>query len=176
MLCFCQMVLERNRRLRQATGLIVLLSLRSQTNCLAQISPQSGATITQPVQKGNEIPLDKLELFCFFAAGPVATYAKYILQERGADFTPDQDFISSFSSEVQRDILHGVRPKGSHKTAPDRDQAYELVRKAYQDQQRHLYQTASSEYQKALQLAPDSHLASGVRGPIVVRPRFCEGR
>ena len=156
------MTSKHHRRLKQASGLIALLALQSQTNGLAQISPKSDGTIAQTAQNTNQKPFDKLELFCFFAAGPVATYAKHILQERGADFTPDTDFISSFSSEVQRDILRGVHPKNSHNAEPDRDQAYELAGKAYQDQQRHLYPTASSEYQAALQLAPDSatlHLA-----------------
>lgn len=162
MLCFCPMTSNQNRGLMRAAGLIVLLASQSHANSLAQTSPKSAATIAQAAKKGNEKPFDKLELFCFLAAGPVGTYAKYILQVRGADFTPDPDFISSFSSEVQRDILRGIHPKSSHKTEPDRDQAYELVRKAYRDQQHHLYPTASSEYQKALQLAPDSatlHLA-----------------
>jgi predicted Zn-dependent protease len=162
MLCLRQMISKHNRRLRQAAGLIAVLSLQTQANCVAQTSPKSGVTVTQPAQKGYEKPFDRLELFCFFAAGPVATYAKYVLQERGADFTPDADFVSSFSSEVQRDILRGVRPRSSRKAAPVRDQAFELVRKAYQDQRQHLYPTASNEYQKAMQLAPDSatlHLA-----------------
>ena len=162
MLCLCQMLSKQSRRLGQAAGLIVLLSLHSEKNCPAQTSPKSVMTIAQPAEKGNEKPFDKLELFCFFAAGPVPAYARYIIQERGTDFTPDADFISSFSLEVQRDILRAVHPKSLKKVTPYRDQAYELVRKAYQDQQHHLYPAASSEYQKALQLAPDSptlHLA-----------------
>jgi len=99
------MTSNQNRGLMRAAGLIVLLASQSHTNSLAQTSPKSAATIAQAAKKGNEKPFDKLELFCFFAAGPVGTYAKYILQERGADFTPDADFISSFSSEVQGALL-----------------------------------------------------------------------
>ena len=156
------MTSKPNPSVRSAVGLIILLALQSQASCLAETSPKSGTTLAQQAQKGNEKPFDRLELFCFFAAGPVATYARYVLEERGADFTPDADFIASFSTEVQRDILRGVRPRRPHKAAPGRDQAYELVRKAYRDQKLHQYPAAGSEYQKAMQLAPDSatlHLA-----------------
>ena len=162
MLCLCEMRAKLTRRPSRMTIFILIVALHSQTYSFAGTSLKSGATIAQTAPKRNAEPFDKLELFCFFAAGPVGTYARYMLQERGADFTPDAEFINSFSSEIQREILRGVRPKTTHKASPTRDQAYQLVWKAYQDQRGHQYPTASGGYQRALQLVPDSatlHLA-----------------
>jgi hypothetical protein len=76
-----------------ATALAILL-LTALQDCLAQdLSPKSAA---QQVIQEKQPPFDKLELFGFFAAGPLNTYADQVIRARGTDFTPDATFIDSF--------------------------------------------------------------------------------
>jgi len=116
----------------------------------------------QSVIQANEPPFDKLELFAFFAAGPVNSYSAYLIQQRGTDFTPDGDFISYFPIPEKQNILRNVKPRVAHTPSPDRDRALELVRKAYDAQRNRQFVSAGESYQQALQLAPNSatlHLA-----------------
>jgi len=109
-----------------------------------------------------EPPFDKLELFAFFAAGPITSYAAHVIQERGTNFTPDVAFISSFPVPAFQAILKAVKPRTSRTPSPDRDQAYELLRKAYDAQRNRQFVSSGETYQQALQLAPNSatlHLA-----------------
>jgi len=132
------------------------------TNCIAQSASQSGIFIEQTKLNVNEQPFDKLELFSFFAAGPVAPYASYMVQKRGTNFTPDSRFISSFSPPIVRSILQNIKARTNSQESPDRDQAFELVKKAFESQKNHLYVPAGESYRQALKLAPDSatlHLA-----------------
>lgn len=113
-------------------------------------------------EKTNEPPFDKLELFAFFAAGPISSYSAYVIQQRGSNFTPDRDFISYFPIPEKQNILRNVKPRVAHTPSLDRDQAYELIRKAYDAQRNHKFASASESYQQALQLAANSaslHLA-----------------
>jgi Flp pilus assembly protein TadD len=113
-------------------------------------------------EKTNEPPFDKLELFAFFAAGPINSYSAYVIQQRGTNFTPDGDFISYFPIPEKQNILRNVKPRVAHMPSLDRDQAYELLRKAYDAQRNHQFASASERYQQALQLAANSatlHLA-----------------
>src|ERR1700676_125216 len=112
--------------------------------------------------KASEPPFDKLELFAFFAAGPINSYSAYVIQQRGTNFSPNGDFISYFPIPEKQNILRNVKPRIAHTPSPDRDRAYELVRKAYDAQRNHQFVSASEIYQQALQLAPNSatlHLA-----------------
>ncbi|MGB7848260.1 MAG: hypothetical protein WBL63_21795 [Candidatus Acidiferrum sp.] len=68
------------------------------------------AAAQSPVQS-SQPPFDKLELFAFFAAGPINSYASHVIQERGTDFTPDASFISSFPIPDKQTILRGVKPR-----------------------------------------------------------------
>jgi tetratricopeptide (TPR) repeat protein len=116
----------------------------------------------QSVIQASEPPFDKLELFAFFAAGPINSYSAYVIQQRGTDFTPDGDFISYFPIPEKQNILRNVKPRVAHAPSPDRDHAYELVRKAYDAQRNRQFASASESYQQALQLATNSatlHLA-----------------
>jgi Flp pilus assembly protein TadD len=109
--------------------------------------------------KADVAPFDKLELFAFLAARPMNSYAAYVIQQRGTDFTPGNDFISIFPDK--RNILENLKPRAARKMTADRDRAYELARKANDDWGR--FSSASEKYQQALQLAPDSatlHLAN----------------
>jgi Flp pilus assembly protein TadD len=149
--------------LSKATILFLVGILHGQNSISAEPLPRSATRNAQPANPwGNTEPFDKLELFCLFAAGPIPLYAKSVLQERGVDFTPDAEFISAFPVGAQQEILRRVRATAPNKRSAARDQAYQLASKAYQEQRSHQYPAASSEYQKALQLAPDSatlHLA-----------------
>ncbi|HKV62416.1 MAG TPA: tetratricopeptide repeat protein [Candidatus Acidoferrum sp.] len=116
----------------------------------------------QSANQAKEPSFDKLELFAFFAAGPINSYASQVVQERGTNFTPDAAFISSFPFPEKQTILRTVKPRAFHIPSPDRDQAFELLRKAYDAQRNRQFASAGESYQQALQLASDSatlHLA-----------------
>jgi tetratricopeptide (TPR) repeat protein len=126
-------------------------------NCFAQ----SFLKPTDQTTRATE-PFDKLELFGLFAAGPISSYAAHVIQERGTNFTPDAAFISSFPVPAIQAILKTVKPRASRTPAPDRDQAYELLRKAYDAQRNRQFVSSGETYQQALQVAPNSatlHLA-----------------
>ncbi len=130
-------------------------------NCFAQSSSKPTELSTHKTTGGTE-PFDKLELFGLFAAGPIGSYAAHVIQERGTNFTPDAAFISSFHVPAFQAILKTVKPRISRSPAPDRDQAYELLRKAYDAQRNRQFVSSGETYQQALQLAPNSatlHLA-----------------
>jgi tetratricopeptide (TPR) repeat protein len=131
-------------------------------NCFAQSSSKPTDPATHQITRAAEPPFDKLELFGLFAAGPTSTYAAHMIEERGTNFTPDANFISSFPVPAFQAILKTVKPRASRTSAPDRDQAYELLRKAYNAQRNRQFVSSGETYQQALQLAPNSatlHLA-----------------
>jgi Flp pilus assembly protein TadD len=147
-----------------ATFLLAILTVLSLESIFARGLWASFGAVAQSMTPAtaNEPPFDKLELFAFFAAGPINSYSAYVIQQRGTNFTPDGDFISYFPIPEKQNILRNVKPRIAHKASPDRDQAYELVRKAYDAQRNHQFASASEIYQQALQLAPNSatlHLA-----------------
>jgi Flp pilus assembly protein TadD len=142
-------------------AILTVLSLESIFARGLWASLDAVAQSTTPA-RANDPPFDKLELFAFFAAGPINSYSAYVIQQRGTNFTPDGDFISYFPIPEKQNILRNVKPRIAHTPSPDRDQAYELVRKAYDAQRNHQFASASEIYQQALQLAPNSatlHLA-----------------
>ena len=131
-------------------------------NCFAQSSPKPTELSTHQATRGTEPPFDKLELFGLFAAGPTSAYAAHAIEERGTNFTPDAAFISSFPVTAFQAILKTVKPRASRTPAPDRGQAYGLLRKAYDAQRNRQFVSSGETYQQALQLAPNSatlHLA-----------------
>lgn len=79
-------------------------------NCWAQNSSKPTEPVTHQITRAAEPPFDKLELFGLFAAGPTSAYAAYAIQERGTDFTPDANFISSFPVPAFQAILGIVLP------------------------------------------------------------------
>jgi len=129
--------------------------------CFAQ---SSGKASTAPDRAVAEAygPFDKLELFGFFSAGPFAAYALQVIQQRGTSFTPDARFIASFPYSAQQEILRNIKPRAPKAISPDRDAAYELLRRALDAKQGRRFAVATEMYEQALQLAPDSatvHLA-----------------
>src|ERR1700676_4769927 len=50
----------------------------------------------QSAVQGNRPPFDKLELFAFFAAGPIKSYAVHVIKERGTNFPPTPPFSLPF--------------------------------------------------------------------------------
>jgi Flp pilus assembly protein TadD len=136
--------------------LLSILTALSLESSFAQGLWTSVDAATQSTIQANEPAFDKLELFAFFAAGPINSYSAYVIQQRGTNFTPDGDFISSFPIPEKQRILRNVKPRVAHTPSPNRDQAYELLRKAYDDQRNRHFVSASESYQQALQLAPNS--------------------
>lgn len=109
-----------------------------------------------------DLPFDKLELFGLFAAGPIAPYAKQLIQRRGTDFTPDATFLGFFPTPAFQDILRSIKPRVARKPSPDRDTAYELLKRALDATHRHQFVSAKESFEQACQLAPNSatlHLA-----------------
>ena len=139
-----------------AAFLLSILTILSPENCFSRHAA------AQVAIEANEPPFDKLELFAFFAAGPINSYSAFVIQQRGTNFTPDGDFISYFPIPEKQNILRNVKPRVAHTPSPDRDHAYELTRRAYDAQRNHQFSSASESYQQALQLASNSatlHLA-----------------
>jgi tetratricopeptide (TPR) repeat protein len=142
--------------------LVSILTALGLQECLRPTPRMRLDAATQSIIEAKGPPFDKLELFAFFAAGPINSYASHVIQERGTDFTPDATFISCFPIPDKQTILRSVKPRAPHSSSPDRDQAYELLRKAYDAQRNHQFASAGESYQRALQLAPNSatlHLA-----------------
>jgi Flp pilus assembly protein TadD len=147
-----------------AMFLLSLLAISGREGSCARTFWTPLSAVTQSIfqTEAAELPFDKLELFAFFAAGPINSYSAYIIQKRGTNFTPDGDFISLFPIPEKQNIMRNVKPRVAHTSSPDRDQAYELARKAYDAQRNHQFASANPSYEQALQLAPNSatlHLA-----------------
>jgi Flp pilus assembly protein TadD len=131
--------------------------------CLAQTSSLAAdATATQATLTQQQPPFDKLELFGLFAAGPIAAYAKQVIQQRGCTFTPDAAFIAAFPTPAFQEILRNIKPQAPKKSSSTRDAAYELLPTALNATHHRRFAVSDENYQKALKLAPDSatlHLA-----------------
>ena len=127
--------------------------------------PEPSPTTAQSTIREEQPPFDKLELFGFFASGPHDFYALRVIQARGTDFTPDATFIASLPIPAFQEILKKIRPRAAGPISPDRDAAYELLRRAWGAKENRLLAAANENYQQALQLAPNSatlHLAYAV--------------
>jgi tetratricopeptide (TPR) repeat protein len=149
-------------KIRTAAFLLSILTFVSLKSSFAGSLWTSVDAPGQSVIQVNDQPFDKLELFAFFAAGPINSYSAHVIQQRGTDFTPDGDFISSFPIPEKQNILRNIKPRVAQTLSPDRGHAYELIRKAYDAQRNRQFASASESYQQALQLAPNSatlHLA-----------------
>jgi tetratricopeptide (TPR) repeat protein len=145
-----------------AAVLLSLLTPSALQDCLAQIPSKSADAAARSAARVNEPAFDKLELFGFLAAGPNDAYASQVVQERGTNFTPDAKFIASFPSPGFQAILRSIKPRTSKTLSSDRDQAYELLHKAWDEKQNRQWAAASESFEQALQLAPNSatlHLA-----------------
>lgn len=150
-----------SKRCRVAIPLWILLLL-AKSGALAQAPstppvPGIGGPATQ-----EQAPFDKLELFGFFAAGPTQSYAHEVIRSRGANFAPDQNFISAFPIPGFQELLRDVNPRTAGTTAREREMAYAFLRAAYSASQHKQFSAASENFQSALQLAPNSatlHLA-----------------
>lgn len=128
----------------------VLLFLMLSSSSLQQSShAQDAAKINQP-------PFDELELFAFCAGGPMDSYVVQVVQERGTNFTPDSTFIASFPTTSFQSVLKSIKPRSSETPSQSREQAYQLLRQAWDAQRNGRYATADQSYRKALQLAPKS--------------------
>src|SRR5579859_2855587 len=156
-------MIEKLPRVLLATTLLSFLGLGDPQDCVAQVaSKASETTASHSASRKEQVPFDKLELFAFLAAAPPDPYARQVIQERGANFAPDAAFIASFPFPGFQVILRNVRPRGARVTFPDRDAAYELLRRAWDANRKRQFASASENYERALQVAPNSatlHLA-----------------
>jgi tetratricopeptide (TPR) repeat protein len=151
-------------RLRRG-GYLVILPLSGllylAQDCTAQVTPKVSEGPGRSAEK-KQPPFDRLELFGFFAAGPMNSYASQVIEARGTNFTPDATFIASFPYPGFQQILKNIKPRALQSPSPDREAAFDLLRKAWQARQNRQFSTASEYFQQALQLAPNSatlHLA-----------------
>ena len=128
--------------------LFSILSCSSLQDCFAQTSSH-----TVP---SNQPAFDQLELFAFCAGGPTDSYVVQVVRERGTTFTPDSTFIASFPTTSFQSVLKSIRPRTSENPSQSREQAYQLLRQAWDAQQNGRYATADQNYRKALQLVPQS--------------------
>lgn len=145
------------------TTLLSVHSLAGPRESFGQISPSVQDKSAAPSSvREEQSPFDKLELFGFLAAGPVNPYASQVIQERGTNFTPDAVFIASFPYPGFQQILKNIKPRAARTPSPDRDAAYELLRKAWDAKRYGQFSVASEDFEQALQLASNSatlHLA-----------------
>jgi tetratricopeptide (TPR) repeat protein len=146
-----------------ATTVLSILSPVVPHDCLAEVSPSvQDKSAEQLAVWEEQLPFDRLELFGFFAAGPMNLYASQVIQERGTNFTPDATFIASFPYPGFQQILKNTKPRVARTPSPNREAAFELLRKAWDAKQNRQFTVASGDFQQALQLAPNSatlHLA-----------------
>ena len=145
------------------TAVLSIFSPAVPQDFIGQVSPslQDKPAAHSLVQE-EQPPFDKLELFGFFVAGPMNSYASQVVRVRGTNFTPDATFIASFPYLGFQQILKSIKPRTSKTPSTDRDAAFELLRKAWDAKQNRQLAVASEDFQQALQLAPNSatlHLA-----------------
>jgi tetratricopeptide (TPR) repeat protein len=125
-------------------------------------APHSGPVTTKATLKEQLPPFDKLELFALFAAGPIPSYARNVISQRGCTFAPDAHFLASFPIPAVQEVLKNIKPSAERRSSSNRDAAYELLPRALDATHRRQFAVADEIYQKALKLAPDSatlHLA-----------------
>jgi tetratricopeptide (TPR) repeat protein len=150
-------------RLPLTLVLLSIISLAVPRRILPQAPPKmpdSGTALA--AARGDQQPFDKLELFGFFAAGPIDTYARQVIDARGTTFKPDWEFIRLFPYSGQQDVLRDIKPRATGTISPDRNAAYTLLRRAWEANRNRQFAAASESYQQALLLAPSSatlHLA-----------------
>jgi len=160
------MYLQLPRRLKGATPILSFLCLLLPPHCFGQVATKASEktenTAAHSPSREKLSPFDELELFAFLAAGPSESYAKQVIEARGATFTPDATFMASFANPSLPEILRSVSARSPRAISPHRDAAYELLRRAWVAQQHRFFAAASETYQRALDLAPNSatlHLA-----------------
>lgn len=136
--------------------LFSMLSYSGLQDCFAQTSSQAQDTAGSLRVQINQPPFDQLELFAFCAGGPMDSYVVQVVQERGTSFTPDSTFITSFPNWSFQSVLKSIRARTSEHPSQTREQAYQLLRQAWDAQHNGQYATADQNYRKALQLAPES--------------------
>ena len=80
------------------------------------------------------------------------SYVRHVVQQRGTSFTPDSTFIASFPTTSFQSVLKSIKPRTSETLSRSREQAYQLLREAWDAQRNGRYATADESYRKALQL------------------------
>lgn len=146
------------------SGLVVLALLCGclPGRCRAQSSPTNLPSMdaSAPASLG---PFDQLELLAFLDAKPDASYAIKTIHERGADFSPDQNFLNFAiplnDSEALRDALKKLKGSFAPKESPERAQAYEIFQRIAATGNS---SDAAGRFEQCLHLADDSstlHLA-----------------
>ncbi len=111
-------------------------------------------------------PFDRLELLAFLAGQNRTIYETQPICQRGIDFTPDSAFLASLRLyEAPPDLVEALttlKPQAVKQPSPDRVKAYGLLDAALTDKRNKQPASANENFERALQLAPDSatlHLA-----------------
>jgi TonB family protein len=105
-------------------------------------------------------PFDRLELLVFLADQGHARYETQAICQRGIDFTPDSSFLAALglngaSPEVVA-VVTSCKPRTVGQPSPERVSAYGLLDVALADARHRKLESAGQEFERALQLAPDS--------------------
>jgi TonB family protein len=143
-------------------GPYIKLRCRFQYNLSISLSNCIAAT--------NEVsqtpPFDRLELLAFLAGQNPAPYEAQAICERGIDFTPDSSFLAALrlygASPVLVDGLGNIEPRSIKQPSSELLSAYGLLDVALTEKRNKQLASASEDFARALQLAPDSatlHLA-----------------
>jgi tetratricopeptide (TPR) repeat protein len=140
--------------------LFSMLSCSGLQDCSAQTSSQTQDAAGAFRGQTNPPPFDELELFAFCVGGPMDSYVVQVVQERGTNFIPDSTFIASFPTTSFQSVLESIKPRTSETPSRSREQAYQLLRQAWDAQRNGRYATADESYRKALQLTKSATLHS----------------
>jgi Tfp pilus assembly protein PilF len=146
---------------RVAVAIVWLSGFCADATILTSRAPQEPAA-PQAVPSDQQPPFDKLELFAFFAAGPIPSYARHVISQRGCTFEPNAHFLASFPIPAVQEVLKNIKPSAEKRSSPNRDAAYELLPRALDATHHNQFAVSDEIYQRALKLAPDSatlHLA-----------------
>jgi Flp pilus assembly protein TadD len=148
--------------LRRAAVVVVCLSVFSVAATIVRSHAAQKSAAPQAVPSDKQPPFDKPELFAFFAAGPIPSYARHVISQRGCTFAPDAHFLASFPIPAVQEVLKNIKPSAEKRSSSNRDAAYELLPRALDATHQRQFAVSDEIYQKALKLAPDSatlHLA-----------------
>lgn len=111
-------------------------------------------------------PFDRLELLAFAMGNFDPGYISHEIGERGLSFSPDAAFLNAVrSTEAASEVIgavSGLKPNEALVPSSQRTAAFDVLVQAVDDVHKRQYASAGENYNRALQLAPESaslHLA-----------------
>ena len=117
-------------------------------------------------------PLDQIQVLALLAGGVPSPRVAMLVNERGINFEPNEDYLATLKNVGAEDVLLGAlrvakRTKAealSAKVAAKRAQVQKLLSHGWELRRKKLYGEAEQEYRIALRLEPDNpnlHFALG---------------